>query len=151
MRNASKPIFIMLLFPLLFLGCQDNQESDTQPLDPATAIIGTWKVDIEATKLGWADKKEELTRMMVDELQKGFEFRDDNSITLTREGSTQKGEGVWSVKSKTEDTIVLELAPKESRPGTKKVDWTIKILDKDRISYFSSEVVEGVMIMTREK
>ena len=148
MRQLSLSFAVLAL---LFSGCQGNKEGSPEATKkkPAEVIIGEWVVDAETTKKGWGDKAEQYTRMAVDEMGMEIEFREDKTIVLTKNG--RGSEAVYETKSNTDNSLVMEVAPKEKREGGKVITWTVNVLGPNKTSHSSSEAPEMVFIMTRKE
>ena len=121
-------------------GAIESDDSETKVTDPGQQILGSWKVDADATREGWGDRRAEQEKRLLDHLGMGFEFKKD---MLTWDQTDGSFDIHWEIKDKSEQTLNIVLA--ESKDGladespVKKVKVRLMFESADRVLFQSSE------------
>ena len=112
----------------------EKKEGAKATKKPAEVIIGEWVVDADATKSGWGDKAEEFSKRAIDEMEMEMKYAEDNTMFITKNG--REGEGIFKIKSDTENSIVLDVSPKGMKEGDRVNSWTFNIIGPDKVIVF---------------
>lgn len=104
-----------------------------------------WVVDADASKLKWGDDKDLALRMSY-QLDMKWKYNADKSFTVY--SGTQSRDGVWTVKSKNENSIEIDVSTGNG-PQNKTVTFTFKFESPNRLVYTSGEA-EGELVLVRK-
>lgn len=118
-----------------------NDDSEQQVLDSVQRLVGKWKINIEATKMGWSDVKldvPQMEKMDVDELTMWLHFDADKTVTISK--NERSSEGFWTAKSKMKNSVTIEAF--QDFTSERKAEFKITFLKNDP-SLFQSTEMDG--------
>ncbi len=116
-----------------------NDDSEQQALDSVQRLVGKWKINIEATKMGWSDEKldvPQMEKMYVDELTMWLQFDADKTVTISK--NERSSDGFWAVKSKTKNSVTIEAF--QDSTSERKAEFKITFLKNDQFLFQSKEM-----------